>query len=122
MSTQKSLEQTLTDRGGAYGDFGQMAVLAQSLKNQLVTVHMSAVQREAMQLICTKLARIACGNPNHADSWRDISGYAELVVKFLAQEKVPFKVETLTGSRPADHPGEMDYDPRRKPLSHREGY
>lgn len=87
MNTRNSLEQTLTDRGDSYGDFSQVALLAQTLKNKLITVDMTAVQCEAMQLICTKLARISCGDPSHADSWRDIAGYAELVVKNLKGEQ-----------------------------------
>ena len=42
---------------------------------------MSAVQQEALHMICSKLARIANGDPNHVDSWHDIAGYASLVVK-----------------------------------------
>lgn len=75
-----TLNKTLTERGEQYGDFGQMATDAQVLKSMLVVESMSFTQKEAMDLICTKLARISNGNPNNRDSWLDIAGYAQLVV------------------------------------------
>jgi hypothetical protein len=33
---------------------------------------------EALEMICTKIARILSGNPNDPDHWKDIAGYAEL--------------------------------------------
>ena len=38
---------------------------------------------EALDLICNKLGRIANGDPTYDDSWRDIAGYAQLVVNEL---------------------------------------
>jgi len=40
-------------------------------------------QEEALSLICTKIARIVNGDPNHIDSWRDVAGYAQLVADRL---------------------------------------
>jgi hypothetical protein len=37
----------------------------------------------AIDMIAMKLARIIAGNPNEPDHWRDIAGYAELVVRSL---------------------------------------
>jgi hypothetical protein len=74
MNTRKVLEE----RGGQYGDFTGMAILSQELKEVLVTKRMSPSQRECMEMICVKLARLAVGNPNHKDSWVDIAGYATL--------------------------------------------
>jgi hypothetical protein len=34
-------------------------------------------------MILMKLARVIAGNPNEPDHWRDIAGYAELVVRSL---------------------------------------
>ncbi len=36
---------------------------------------------EAAEMILHKLARLLNGDPNHRDSWADIAGYAELVVR-----------------------------------------
>jgi hypothetical protein len=81
-----NLNETLAERGEQYGDFKQMALLATLLKNALRNEKMNAVQREATDLICTKLARIAVGNPHNRDSWQDIAGYASLVVAQMDRE------------------------------------
>jgi hypothetical protein len=73
-----NIQKVLNERGASYGSFEGMAILAQELKDVLVTDKMSVQQKEAMQMICTKLARIAVGDPNHKDSWVDIAGYATL--------------------------------------------
>jgi hypothetical protein len=39
---------------------------------------LSNVRKESILLIAHKLARIVSGNPDHADHWDDIGGYAEL--------------------------------------------
>ena len=84
----RNLNETLEDRGAAYGSFSDMAKTAQELKAVLVTGEMTFVEQEAMELICTKLARLAHGNPHHRDSWLDIAGYAQLVVKEIDNESV----------------------------------
>ena len=81
-------QETSNNRGAQYGPFSEMARLAQTLKAALITNDMSDVQKESLQLICTKLARIRCGNPNNVDSWFDIAGYANLVVEDLNDPKV----------------------------------
>jgi hypothetical protein len=40
-------------------------------------------QREALDMICSKMARIMNGDPNYVDSWEDIAGYATLVANRL---------------------------------------
>jgi len=37
--------------------------------------------KEALEMIQHKIARILNGDPNYADSWQDIAGYAQLIVK-----------------------------------------
>lgn len=84
MSIEKSLEEVLTNRGAEYGGFEDMAGLAQALKKLTESDLMLDFERESMDMICSKISRIVCGNPHNADSWRDIAGYAELVVKILS--------------------------------------
>jgi hypothetical protein len=43
-------------------------------------------QREALEMIVVKIARIINGDPNCADSWRDIEGYARLVAERLSEK------------------------------------
>jgi hypothetical protein len=38
-----------------------------------------ADQREALEMIATKIGRILNGNRDHIDSWHDIAGYAKLI-------------------------------------------
>jgi len=43
-------------------------------------------QREALEMIQVKIARIINGDPNYADNWRDIEGYARLVANRLEEK------------------------------------
>lgn len=74
------IEKTLKERGTTHGDFTDNARVSQELKEVLrcENAELSAVQMEAIDMICHKLARIVCGNANHADHWHDIAGYATL--------------------------------------------
>lgn len=75
------IDKTLEERQHTHGDFKANAACAQALKRDMViygTQQLSNVQLEAAHNICQKLARILTGNPNHADSWHDIAGYATL--------------------------------------------
>jgi hypothetical protein len=83
------LNRTLNEREDRYGLFTDHARLSQDLK-QFIFEHvgkrwfeMAPDQREALEMICHKLARIVNGDPNYADSWRDIAGYAMLVADRL---------------------------------------
>jgi superfamily II DNA/RNA helicase len=76
-----NVEETLAERQGTHGDFAVNAAASQALKN-VVELHgiqsLTPVQAEAIDNICQKIARIITGNPNHADNWHDIVGYATL--------------------------------------------
>jgi len=79
--------QILDLRGACYGDFTTQAALSQALKlrmrGSLGWFKLLPHQKEALEMIQHKIARILNGDPNYADSWQDISGYAELVVQRL---------------------------------------
>jgi len=40
-------------------------------------------QQEALDMICHKIGRILNGDPDYADNWHDIAGYAQLVADRL---------------------------------------
>ena len=63
-----------------HGDFGHAAAVTSSLKAVLEheTRHLTAGQREALSMIMVKIGRLCAGNPDHADHWDDIAGYALL--------------------------------------------
>lgn len=44
---------------------------------------LAADQEDALMMIVVKIARIINGDPDYADNWRDISGYATLVADRL---------------------------------------
>jgi hypothetical protein len=82
------VEKTLEVREHTHGDFSKTATIAQGIKS-LVTgtargrEPLTCVQAEALEMIATKLARIASGNANEPDHWHDIAGYAQLAAREL---------------------------------------
>lgn len=82
MKLPDAITATITSRAVTHGDFVNTAHIAQGLKDFLKSEGpyqgMSSVQREALDMICTKLARIIAGDPNHREHWHDIAGYAQL--------------------------------------------
>lgn len=75
------IQETIDDRGKNYGDFRNVAEVSQMLKAILFAgnTYLEYHQKEAIEMICVKLARISRGNnPSYEDNWRDIAGYAVL--------------------------------------------
>jgi hypothetical protein len=88
------LNATLAERGSRYGDFMGHAKVTQHLKAVMI-VHLrernkelAPDQYEALDMICHKIGRIINGDPDYADSWVDIAGYAQLVANRLSGEGV----------------------------------
>jgi len=84
-ATPVGIDATLAERGTKYGKFADQAAVTYKLKNVLREhsgVHGKSYaydQAEALDMICAKLGRIVNGDPDYADSWVDIAGYAKLV-------------------------------------------
>lgn len=79
----------LEERGKRYGKFETHAEIAQALKSVLSRYdrcNLADDQREALSMICHKIARIMNGDPNYADSWVDIAGYAQLIAIRLEKQ------------------------------------
>jgi len=83
------IDDVLKERGNRYGQFQDHAALSQKLKAVMIAHDadkydkMAPDQREALEMIAHKQARILNGDPDYADSWRDIAGYATLVANRL---------------------------------------
>jgi hypothetical protein len=81
------ITEILDERGKRYGKFKDHAELCQKLKHTMILTDVWQIlepdQREALEMICHKIARILNGDPNYADSWVDIGGYAQLVADRL---------------------------------------
>lgn len=92
-ATPVGIDATLAQRGSTYGRFADQAAVTYKLKNVLREhsgVHGKSYaydQAEALDMICAKLGRIVNGDPDHADSWVDIAGYAKLVADRLQTGK-----------------------------------
>ena len=76
------VEETLQERNKTHGDFKSQACTAQVIKETIKLSpnwhRMTSAQREALELISTKISRLCHGDPFHKDSWHDIEGYARL--------------------------------------------
>jgi hypothetical protein len=87
MTQTTDIQSTLAERGKRYGIFRKHANVSQGLKKVLFDCRhktsMADDQVEALEMMCHKLARIVNGDPNYADSWIDIAGYATLVADRL---------------------------------------
>ena len=84
------INKTLTERKETHGEFNRVSRLHVELLEAFKTfswnnweVDYLEPQMVALDMILHKLSRIGCGNPDETDHWRDIAGYATLVVKEL---------------------------------------
>lgn len=83
-------ERLITERGSRYGKFKDGAEIMQELKEVMREVdgwrNLTPSQREALDMIQHKIGRILNGDPTYDDSWKDIAGYATLIVNELNGE------------------------------------
>ena len=84
-----NVNEMLEGRQARYGSFQGHAEISQVLKQ---VIHSAAKARnkelehdqlEALDMIAHKIARVINGDPNYADNWNDIAGYATLVANRL---------------------------------------
>lgn len=85
--TTDNITDTLTERGKRYGVFTAHAAITQELKSVIRSRMNGKIiapdQVEDLEMICHKIGRIVNGDPDYADSWVDIAGYAKLVADRL---------------------------------------
>lgn len=90
MLFESPTEALITERGSRYGKFKDGADIMQSLKDTMRDVdgwnNLTASQKEALDMIQHKIGRILNGDPTYDDSWKDIAGYATLIVNELNGE------------------------------------
>ena len=86
------ITETLQERGKRYGVFTRHAEISQQLKEVINQYQsgargccrvLAADQQEALDMICHEIGRIMNGDPDYADSWHGIAGYAQLVADRL---------------------------------------
>ena len=86
------ISKVLNERGARYGDFSDHASVCQGLKDVLIK-HPSSMynaltsdKKQALDVICDKIARILTGDPDYDDNWIDIQGYAKLAQERLRKQ------------------------------------
>lgn len=89
------IEKTLAERGARYGDFTVHAEIAQSMKKVMAGSRnwdkLASYQREGLEMICHKIARMLNGDPTYIDSVDDIIGYAKLIANGMRTEGWPYQ-------------------------------
>lgn len=86
----KSVTEILAERQKTHGSFEAYAGNAFALKavmhNSQNWPILNKAQKEALDMIAGKLARILSGDPNTQDHWDDCAGYATLGSKACESE------------------------------------
>lgn len=79
------VDKILEERGSRYGKFKDHAAITGRFKDIIdeFDFKLSRSQKESLDMIFHKIGRILNGDPNYADSWIDIAGYAKLVADEL---------------------------------------
>ena len=83
---------TLNERQKNYGVYSESAEIIQGIKLHMRTApgwdNLNPDAKESLEMIVHKIGRILNGNPDHIDSWHDISGYARLIEERIAGNKL----------------------------------
>lgn len=78
------IQSILAERGSRYGRFDAHALVTQRLKQALTSGtnwdFLEPDAKEALEMIVHKIGRVLNGDPDYDDSWKDIAGYAQLIV------------------------------------------
>lgn len=91
VADEQKIEETLTQRGGTYGDFRDNARISQNIKKAMQDSPNWQVLppyiKEGLELIALKMSRILSGDPLYGDNPHDIIGYAKLIEDRAAQDR-----------------------------------
>ncbi len=90
------IRDTLKERGDRYGAFEDHARLCQGLKDVMKDGRSwnrcSHSQKQALEVIADKIARMLNGDPDYDDNWIDIIGYSQLVLNELKEHAGQTKI------------------------------
>jgi hypothetical protein len=91
MIKKTNINEILEGREARYGSFQGHSEISQDIKmvmQDLVNWKMlEDYQREALEMISHKIARIMNGDPSYVDNWVDIARYAIFVVDILEKKE-----------------------------------
>ncbi len=86
-----TIAQILEQRKSQHGDLLTQSTVSQGLndvmRNNPKWIELKPDQKESLEMIVHKIARILAGDPNFVDHWDDISGYSILVANRLKELK-----------------------------------
>lgn len=86
-----TIAQILEQRKNQHGDLLTQSTVSQGLKDAMRNnpkwIELKPDQKESLEMIVHKIARILAGDPNFVDHWDDISGYSILVANRLKELK-----------------------------------
>jgi hypothetical protein len=83
-----ALDEILAERKKTHGEYTDHARATQELKRTIEACRLSELtddQQETLDMIAHKIGRILAGNPEVADHWDDIAGYAKLSADRIRQ-------------------------------------
>jgi hypothetical protein len=117
------IDKILAERAKTHGDYTEHALCTQDIMFTLMShrnwISLTADQKETLHMIAHKMGRVVTGNPNIADHWDDIAGYAKLsgdrVRERLGEVPPPFEDTETTVMRSfvkAEYPAGHGYDPQ----------
>jgi hypothetical protein len=91
-------EELLAERQKTHGEYAEHARCTQSILRVLQAERgypaLSDMQKETLHMIAHKLGRIVTGNPDIADHYDDIAGYAKLISQRLEKPAVVMDIAT----------------------------
>jgi len=77
-----NISAIIADRQKTHGDFDDHAAATQGIKRAIRAYYsdrLTTAQIESLDMIAHKIGRILAGDPDFADHWNDIAGYAKLI-------------------------------------------
>jgi hypothetical protein len=82
-----TVDNTLDTRNSSHGDYHEQAEMGEAIRGVMSTGKnwrsLTTTQRDALIMLSVKMSRILTGNPDVADHWHDIQGYARLAEREL---------------------------------------
>lgn len=91
----KTMQDMIECRIKTHGHFKNHAPISQKLKDIIRGTpgwdKLQPIQKEALDMLVHKIARILNGNPDLVEHWEDIEGYSFLVKEYLedTETKLP---------------------------------
>jgi hypothetical protein len=104
-----NINDTLNERAHTHGDYREQAAFAQQFKRMMRAgrnwERLELTQAQSLEAFADKISRVLCGNANEPDHWRDVAGYAQLIVREL--EPLQGGARAPTGVSIKSHPGDV---------------